>query len=313
LPLNGFAEKTEVLYGTNRVISEESQFFSKTKCHIDTCMDYTRPSLAIGIESIRRSFIDAKNRGVKLRYLTEITDANISYCKELMSIVDEVRHLDGIKGNFMVSELEYLAPATSHEETRPSALIIYSSVREIVEHQQYVFETLWNKSISADKRIRELKEGIITHYQTKVIEDPGDIVKEINRVVANSNEFYTCLTSGGMHYCYNYFFETRKELLEKQKKGEHKGIRYVSNITQDNAKLAKEFLDAGIRIRHVKNLPPMSFGVSDKEMAATIEKMERGKMIQNLLVSNEPAYVDHFHFIFEDFMGQRNRRRRKNT
>ena len=44
----------------------------------------------------------------------------------------------------------------------------------------------------------------------------------------------------------------------------------------------------------------MSFGVSDKEIGATIEKMEGGKMVQNLLVSNEPAYVNHFHFIFED-------------
>jgi two-component system, OmpR family, sensor histidine kinase VicK len=91
----------EVFYGTDKVISEELLFFSKTRQHIDTCMDSTRPSLAIGIESIKSSFVDAKNRGVKLRYLTEITDANISYCKELMAIVDEVRHLDGIKGNFM--------------------------------------------------------------------------------------------------------------------------------------------------------------------------------------------------------------------
>jgi hypothetical protein len=177
LPLNGLSERTEVLYGTEKVISEELQFFFKTKRQIDTCMDHTRPSLAIGIESIKRSFVDAKSRGVKMRYLTEITDANISYCKELMAIVDEVRHLDGIKGNFMVSEIEYLAPATSHEETKLSSLIIYSSVREIVEHQQYVFETLWNKSMSAEKRIRELKQGIITHYQTKVIEDPDEVVK----------------------------------------------------------------------------------------------------------------------------------------
>jgi two-component system, OmpR family, sensor histidine kinase VicK len=72
-----------------------------------------------------------------------------------MSIVDGLRHLDGIKGNFMASEIEYLAPATSHEETKLSSLIIYSSVREIVEHQQYVFETLWNKSMSAEKRMKE--------------------------------------------------------------------------------------------------------------------------------------------------------------
>ncbi|MFY9798314.1 MAG: hypothetical protein WAJ93_21695, partial [Candidatus Nitrosopolaris sp.] len=300
MPLNGLSERTEVLYGTEKVISEELQFFFKTKRQIDTCMDHTRPSLAIGIESIKRSFVDAKSRGVKMRYLTEITDANISYCKELMSIVDEVRHLDGIKGNFMVSEIEYLAPATSHEETKLAALIIYSSVREIIEHQQYVFETLWNKSMSAEKRIGELKEGITTHYQTKVIEDPDDVIKEITRLITNSNELCTCLTSGGMQYSHNHFFEIRKKILEKQKKGEHKGIRYISNITQDNSKFVKVFLDVGIRIRHVKNLPQMSFGVSDKEIAATIEKMEGGKMVQSLLVSNEPAYVNHFHFIFED-------------
>jgi two-component system, OmpR family, sensor histidine kinase VicK len=102
LPFNDLVEKMEIFYGADKAISEELQFFFKTKRQIDTCMDHTRPSLAIGIESIKRSFVDAKNRGVKLRYLTEITDANISYCKELMSIVDEVRHLDGIKGNFMV-------------------------------------------------------------------------------------------------------------------------------------------------------------------------------------------------------------------
>jgi signal transduction histidine kinase len=44
----------------------------------------------------------------------------------------------------------------------------------------------------------------------------------------------------------------------------------------------------------------MSFGVSDKEIVATIEKMEGGKMVQSLLVSNEPAYIDHFRSIFED-------------
>jgi two-component system, OmpR family, sensor histidine kinase VicK len=290
----------EVFYGTENVISEELQFFSKARQRIDTCMDSTRPSFAIEIESIKRSFVDARNRGVKLRYLTEITDVNISYCKELMSIVDEVRHLDGIKGNFMISEIEYLAPATSHQEAKLAALIIYSSVKEIVEHQQYVFETLWNKSMSSERRIREIEDGITTHYQSKIIEDPDEVVREIGHQVANSNEICACLSSGGMQYSYDHFFEIRKKLLEKQKKGEHKGVRYISNITQDNEKFVKAFLDAGIRIRHVKNLPPMSFGVSDKEIAATIEKMEGGKMIQSLLLSNEPAYIDHFRSIFED-------------
>ena len=199
------AERTEVLYGVENIINEELQFFSKTKSRIDTCMDHTRPSLAIGIESIKRSFLDAKSRGVKLRYLTEITNANIPYCKELISIVNELHHLDGIKGNFMISETEYLAPATSHEETKPAYLIVYSNVKQIVEHQQYVFETLRNKSISAEKRIRDLEQGITTHYETKIIEDPDEVVKEFS-----SNELNTCITSGGLQYSYNHFFEIKK-------------------------------------------------------------------------------------------------------
>ena len=51
-------------------------------------MNYTRPPLAIEIDTIKKAFVDAKNRGVKLRYLTEMTSENIGYCKELMSIVD---------------------------------------------------------------------------------------------------------------------------------------------------------------------------------------------------------------------------------
>ena len=83
------------------VISEELLLFSKTQL-IDTCMDSTRPSFVIGIESIKRHALMPK-----AEYLTKITDANISK-KELTAIVDEVQHLDGIKGNFMVSEIEYL-------------------------------------------------------------------------------------------------------------------------------------------------------------------------------------------------------------
>ena len=79
-------------------------------------------------------------------------------------------------------------------------------------------------------------------------------VKEISSLIANSNELCTCITSGGIQYSYDHFFEIRKKLLEKQKKREHKGIRYISNIIQDISKLAKVFQDMS-----------MSFGVLDKE------------------------------------------------
>ena len=36
-------------------------------------MNYTRPQLAIALDPIKNAFVQAKNRGVRLRYLTEIT------------------------------------------------------------------------------------------------------------------------------------------------------------------------------------------------------------------------------------------------
>ncbi|MGA8404656.1 MAG: ATP-binding protein, partial [Nitrososphaeraceae archaeon] len=114
------------------------------------------------------------------------------------------------------------------------------------------------------------------------------------------NELSTCLSSGGLHYSHKYFFEIKKKLLNRQKKGEHKGIRYITNIDSSNVEIAKLYLAAGIKIKHVKNLPPMSFGVSDKEMGVTIERMEGGQIINSLLVSNEPIYVKHFASIFEE-------------
>jgi len=103
-------ERTDVFYGAENVLKTELQIFSNATEKIDSCMNFTRPQLAVELELIKKAFIDAKSRGLRIRYLTEITPENVSFCKELMSIVDELRHLDGIKGNFMISQSEYCAP-----------------------------------------------------------------------------------------------------------------------------------------------------------------------------------------------------------
>ena len=54
-----------------------------------------------------------------------------------------------------------------------------------------------------------------------------------------------------------------------------------------------------MQVRHTKSMPPLNFGVSDKEVALTVEKMEGGKISQSFLISNEPLYVNHFNSLFE--------------
>jgi hypothetical protein len=262
-------ETTNVYYGIENVMNTVLQFLYQTTKVVEACVDYTRPSLAIDIHVLRDAFLAARSKGVKLRYVTEINNENIQYCKQLLTMVDELRHLDGIKGNFYISETAYLAPATFHEKGKPAAQIIYSNVKEIVDHQKYVFDSFWSRSIPAEQRIREIEEGIV-RYETRILENPDEIIRQIRRYSAASNELSTCLSSGGLHYSHKYFFDIKKKLLERQRKGKHKGVRYITNIDSSNVELAKLYVDSGIQLKHVKNLPPMSFGVSDKEMGVTI-------------------------------------------
>jgi two-component system, OmpR family, sensor histidine kinase VicK len=292
-------QKTSIYYKPYNVINTVIEFVDKSSSRIDACVDYTRPSLIVEIAALKKAFVDAKDRGVKLRYVTEITSDNISYCKELINMINlELRHVDGIKGNFYVSENEYVAPATFHHKGKPASHIIYSNVKEIVDHQQYVFESFWTRAIPAQQRIKEIEEGVI-HYQTKIIDNPDEIIKEISKLTADSNQLDTCLAPGGLQYSHSHFFDIKKKLLDKQKKGQHKGIRYITNIGKENIELVKFYMEQGIQIKHIKNLPAMSFGVSDKEIAVTIENMEGGTPISSLLLSNEPLYLKHFSSTFE--------------
>jgi two-component system, OmpR family, sensor histidine kinase VicK len=300
---------TKIFYGIQNVINSELRFFSKSKKRIDTCMNYTRPPLAIGIEPIKKAFLDAKSRGVQLRYLTEITKSNLSYCKKLMKIVHELHHLDGIKGNFMISEEEYLAPLILFEKGKIAPQIIYSNVKEIVEQQQYVFDTLWSKGRQAEQRIKEIEEGIVTRYETRVLENPQQINNHLKYVIENAAERSVCCSIGGMQLIYNNFFDLYEKILntpgrkkgEKEEGGKNKGIRWITTITEkDNIDLIKIFLNAGAQIRHVRNLPPMNFAVDNRYFHATIDKLEDGKTVQSLLTSNEPVYIKHFSSIFEE-------------
>jgi two-component system, OmpR family, sensor histidine kinase VicK len=149
--------KTEIVHGSGNVVDGLVQFMCKAKLRIDVCVDPTRPYLAIEIIRLRDAFIDAKRRHITIRYITEITKDNLRYCKELISLVDELRHLNGIKGNFYISEQKYAAPSNLHEEGKSSEMMIYSNVKEIVEHQQYIFDSFWNTSTSAERKMRNSK------------------------------------------------------------------------------------------------------------------------------------------------------------
>ena len=121
-------ERTEVFTGNETTTRVVLQVLSSSRYKCDSCTDSNGPSVSIEVSKKARE--DARGRGVSFRYLTEITPNNLSYCKELSKLT-ELRHLDGIKGNFSIYDNRvYLASATL-KEAQPVSQLIYSNVIDI--------------------------------------------------------------------------------------------------------------------------------------------------------------------------------------
>lgn len=151
--------------------------------------------------------------------------------------------------------------------------------------------------------------------QITLLKGYEDIVRKEREILESSKEIVACLNSSGIRLAYNSNFEVYQKIMqEKFVNGEHNGIRFVTKVEKRSANMIKRFLEAGIQVRHVDNLPPIDFAVSDKEIVAKVHKVEReltherhdprnheiGLDVKNVLVSTEQAYIDYFLYTFSE-------------
>ena len=167
----------------------------------------------------------ARSRGVKLRYITEITKENLSHCKKQIDMVDELRHLDGIKGNFLMSDSEFIA---SHDISPENPITdgFYSDVDEIMKQELNVFETFWNHAIPAQARVMELEIGIAPTTTTTSAARPSpppphNIIRDGKRTTTNAtriDRFYVCVDCRS-------FFIYRDDVQEHRRTTGHDKMR----------------------------------------------------------------------------------------
>ena len=53
-----------------------------------------------------------------------------------------------------------------------------------------------------------------------------------------------------MDLAYNNFFDQYKKILDKYRRGEGEGIRWLTAIDKENKDLVKVVMNAGVQIRH---------------------------------------------------------------
>ena len=300
---------TKIIYGSENVIGAILQFLSNAKNVISSCADYRGPSISIEVQEYRKLISSLRRRGITLKYITEITRENIHYCNELMKLGYEIRHLDGIKANFSVSETDYIA-STTLRESQPVPQVIHSNIKDIVIQQKYVFDSFWNMAIPAEQKIREIEEDIEPEI-FDTITDPEiasrilvDLTKSVKKealfFLPNAKSMLRIDKLGVVDY-----------LIKASQKSDTTIIRLVCSFSDENSEIISKITENAPRIKVVNGIDlPYGMYIVDSERAFRIELKEPSadtfsEAIGIAVYSNRPSTVNFFKSVFELLWNER--------
>ncbi len=143
-----------MLIGAEVTTNQAWEFFSNISNKLDVCASSAAPTIAMTL--FRDAYKSMKSRGIKIRWVTDITKDNLTHCKDLMQYA-EVRHISSLNENFAVSETEYIvAPTMKEGQLLPK--LIYSNSKEMVEQHQYLFLALWDKGLLLNTDLEKLNK-----------------------------------------------------------------------------------------------------------------------------------------------------------
>ena len=271
---NEHSDITQVLYGDQRVKDTLSRFLSQQN-GIDLCSDSR--TIAQVLDIYKKESSDPGNKKeIRKRFLTDINAENIPFCKELINLSGEVRHLTGIKTNFGVRSREYISIATLKEEslqvehrqqkkkeadeqeqyeqsTQSQSHIICSNIKGIIEQQQCLFNSLWEKAIPAEQRIKQLEQGSNSEF-FKVITDNKKIsrilIDLVNSVVS---ELLLLLPNDKALVRIDNLGIINSLIKASQQKGVN--VKIICPLSKENSQIQKKIADSApdINILHSTN------------------------------------------------------------
>jgi signal transduction histidine kinase len=210
--------------------------------------------------------------------------------------------LDAIKGNFYISDTGYLAPATFHEAGKSAAQAIYSNVKEIIEHQKYVFETLWSKTVSAEQRIREIEEGIEPEFFDVIIDNEKACQVLIDMTKSVTREALILLPNDKALVRID-----RLGIVDPLLKASGNGatVKIICPLTEENSKTREKISENAPDIKILdSDISPYGMYIIDRErfLRAELRKPEAENFMDAIglvVYSNRKTTVESFESVFQ--------------
>ena len=118
----------------------------------------------------------------------------------------------------------------------------YSNVKEVVEQQHFIFDTLWSKAVPAEQKIREIEEGLESEFYEVITDSQKakevfiDLAKSIEKeallLFANSKAVIRSDRLGIINYL----------IQASTRRGAMKGaaIKIICPLTTENSYIIKK-------------------------------------------------------------------------
>src|SRR5829696_7462013 len=306
-----YEEKTDVIYGKENVTNWALRLLSTVTKTLDLCGDRYGPSIIVANEQVMQKYIELHNRGVRQRNITEITKENIIHCKKLMNF-QKLRHLDGLKGYLSIADGRTLSSHAYGLEDKVLPHAVTTTVRILVEQQQYFFETLWNKAIPAKQRIKEIEEGIKPEVIETIREPPLTQARTLEMIKSAKEEVLIIFSTS------NAFRRQEKagalDLLIKTAKSKDLKVRILSpfdDYVRNTIDKIKREDKIRIEIRNIEEplQTKISVMIVDRSLLLSVELKSDWKdttleAIGLATYSNSKATVLSYASIFESLWNQ---------
>jgi hypothetical protein len=193
----------ELKYELNgrKALDQMSEIISQTTKNLESVFDHHWIHILVENSMFFNTIADfkIKQKGVSIRFITNITSENVLHCTKIMKFV-ELRHADTVTGYLGISDKNQFFSYTQSSSKQNNHLeknnddnlklkFIHITNKEFVQMQYYFFEKLWNLSIPASEKIAEIQRVMFdTSLLNTNITDSRIIVEIFPKVIRSAVE-----------------------------------------------------------------------------------------------------------------------------
>ena len=188
-----------------------------------------------GIDMIDRKI---EENGIKARMIVDVNKENIDFINTIK--FHEIKHIDGIKGNFGIFDNRAYMVFIFHKESEQPDQTLWSNSKALVDRQQDLFNKMWEIAIPLSARTKELEYQSIPDYQN-ALTNAKEIKKQIDLLIQQSRAELLLISSSKL---LNLIILTTDFLIQTSvllKRGVR--IRILSDMIDEDIKSKFNFIN----------------------------------------------------------------------